>query len=401
MTTATSTPATPELSREHLQEQTAELYERHFHSSPSWVVSAPGRVNLIGEHTDYNDGFVFPAAIDRYVAVACGLRQDRMLHAYSENLHSGFRAPLNDLDPKRNPAWGAYLKGVAALLQQTGIALPGVNLLVYGTIPRGAGLSSSAALEVALCHALLAASGASLAPLEVIRIAQRAEQEYVGVQCGIMDQFIAVQGRARHGLLIDCRSLAFEHIAIPPEILVVVIDSGVRRTLHASEYNLRRQECARAVASLSSDHPDIRSLRDIAPDQLPGLLRGLDDTLARRERHVVSENARVLSAADALRRQDTQSLGSLLYGSHLSLRADYQVSCAELDALVDICAECECVLGARMTGAGFGGSILCLAGERDAREIAERVDLEYPERTGQHATTHICTIVDGVTTQAR
>jgi len=391
--------AGPALLREHLHQQTAELYAQRFHARPAWVVSAPGRVNIIGEHTDYNDGYVFPAAINRYVAVAAGRRHDRMLHAFSENLHSGFRAPLDRLDPSRSPAWGAYLKGVASLLEQSGVALPGVNLLIQGTIPRGAGLSSSAALEVALAHALLAAAGITREPMEVITIAQRAEHEFVGVQCGIMDQFVAVQGRAGHGLLLDCRSLEFEHIELPREMLVLVIDTGVRRTLHTSEYNARRQECARAVSELAPRRPGLISLRDIRSEELPEVLSHLDATLARRVRHVVTENARVLRAADALRRRDPESLGSLLYGSHMSLRSDYEVSCAELDALVDICAECECVLGARMTGAGFGGSILCLASEQGAREITERVEVEYPERTSKTATTHICSVEDGVVTQ--
>ena len=240
------------------------------------MVSAPGRVNLIGEHTDYNDGYVFPAAIDRYVAVAVARRHDRTLHAFSENLHSGFRAPLDDLDPSRSPAWGAYLKGVAHLLEQSGVDLPGANLLVQGTIPRGAGLSSSAALEVALAYALLAAAGATREPLEVIRIAQRAEHEFAGVQCGIMDQFIAVHGRRGNGLLLDCRSLEFEHIPLPEDVLVMVIDTGVRRTLHASEYNARREECAEAVRVLARHRPGLTSLRELLPDDLPGMERLLE-----------------------------------------------------------------------------------------------------------------------------
>jgi galactokinase len=394
-----SPSAGPALLRDPLHEQTVELYARRFHARPSWVTSAPGRVNLIGEHTDYNDGYVFPAAIDRYVAVAAGRRHDRMVHAFSENLHSGFRAPLIDLDPSRAPSWGAYLKGVAQLLMRAGIDVPGVNLLVQGTIPRGAGLSSSAALEISLAHALLAAAGATMDDLEVIRIAQRAEQEFAGVQCGIMDQFIAQRGRRGHGLLLDCRSLEFEQIPLPGEVLVLVIDTGVRRALHGSDYNARRQECAAAVAELSRVRPGLTSLRDLLPGELPALLPHLDSLLARRVRHVVTENDRVLRAADALRRGDTTRLGSLLYGSHLSLRSDYEVSCLELDALVDICAECDCVLGARMTGAGFGGSIVCLAGEQGAREIAARVQVEYPERTGQTAILHVCSVEDGAMTR--
>jgi len=391
--------AGPALPREHLHQQIAELYAQRFHARPAWVVSAPGRVNIIGEHTDYNDGYVFPAAINRYIAVAAAPRHDRMVHAYSENLHSGFRAPLDRLDPSRSPAWGAYLKGVASLLEQSGVTLPGVNLLIQGTIPRGAGLSSSAALEVAVAHALLAAAGTSREPLEVITIAQRAEHEFAGVQCGIMDQFVAVQARAGHGLLLDCRSLEFEHIELPTEMLVLVIDSGVRRTLHASEYNERREECARAVSELARRQPGMTSLRDILPEELSEVISHLDATLARRVRHVVTENARVLRAADALRRRDPQSLGSLLYGSHMSLRSDYEVSCPELDALVDICAECDCVLGARMTGAGFGGSVVCLATEQGAREITERVEVEYPARAGKTATAHVCSVEDGVITR--
>jgi galactokinase len=186
---------------------------------------------------------------------------------------------------------------------------------------------------------------------------------------------------------------------LPEDVLVMVIDTGIRRALHASEYNARREECAEAVRVLALKRPGLTSLRDVLPDDLPDMETLLDQKLLRRVRHVVTENDRVLRAADALRRGDAASLGSLLYGSHFSLRSDYEVSCPELDALVDICAECDCVLGARMTGAGFGGSVVCLASERGAREVAARVEVEYPDKTGKNATTHVCSVEDGVLTQ--
>ena len=389
-----------DLTREQLEEQTIGLFQERFRSPPTHISSAPGRVNLIGEHTDYNEGYVLPLAVDRYTAVAAAARSDRVLRAFSQNLQSSFRAPVDDLLPRQRPAWSNYVKGIAILLQRSGAELSGTNLCIKGTIPRGAGLSSSAALEVATAHVLRALNNLKQSTMDLVHLCQRAEHEFAGVLCGIMDQYVTTLARSGTALLLDCRTLEAEHIPFPAGVRILIIDTGVRRKLSSSEYNTRREECSAAVRELQTILPDVRALRDLTLEDLSRHGELLPQTLQKRARHVVSENRRVIRATRALRDGDLKELGKLLYESHMSLRHQYEVSCDELDALVDICAECDGVVGARMTGAGFGGCVLCLVQQNAVSEVTSRVELEYPARTGAVATPYLCSVEEGVRVRA-
>ncbi|MCK5573466.1 MAG: galactokinase, partial [Bacteroidetes bacterium] len=289
-----------------------------------------------------------------------------------------------------------YIKGIALLLQRSGATLPGVSICIKGTIPRGAGLSSSAALEIATAHALRMLGGLTCSDLDLIHLCQKAEHEFVGVLCGIMDQYVTALGQRGTAMFLDCRTLESEHIPFPPELRILILDTGVRRSLSSSEYNRRREECTGAVRILQKALPDIRALRDVQPEDFSRHSSDFSPALRNRAEHVVNENQRVLRAAQALREGDLDELGKLLYESHMSLRHLYEVSCRELDALVDICAECEGVVGARMTGAGFGGSVVCLAHQGAVADVIARVELEYPARTGISALSHVCAAEDGL-----
>ena len=385
-------------SRAALEQDVIALFADRFRQQPAFVVTAPGRVNLIGEHTDYNGGFVFPAAIDRATAIAAIPRPDHALLIHAENLGASVLLDLKDLHPRRIGAWANYPAGVAHFLLAAGAPLRGATLLVKGNIPRGGGLSSSAALEVASAHALLAVSGLTLPELDIIRLCQKAENEFVGVKCGIMDQYISALGKKDHALKIDCRSLDAVNVHIPGGVRLIVCDTGVKRALAASAYNTRREECASGVATLARRLPGISLLRDVTPDDFAEFREELEPTILRRCRHVISENDRVERSAEALPRGDLEEFGRLMYASHESLRRDYEVSCPELDAVVEICSRVSGVLGARMTGAGFGGCAICLVRERAADEVVERLKAEYPAATGKTPGIYACTFEDGVTT---
>lgn len=369
-------------SLENVEATVLNIFHDRFHTDPQVVASAPGRVNLIGEHTDYNDGFVLPAAIDRRIAVAARGRTDGVFEVHAGDLNANARFTVGDLGPSRTESWANYARGIVALLRQAGHAPGGADLAIHGNVPRGGGLSSSAALEVSLAYALLALARASMPPMDIARLCQRAEHEWAGVHCGIMDQFIAVMGRKDTALFLDCRSLEHRNVPLPQGILVVICNTGVKRALAASAYNTRREECASAVGSFSTVLPGISSLRDVSVDAFVNYQHLLQPPVRQRCKHVVTENARVEQAVRALAHQDLTLFGKLMYDSHLSLQHDYEVSCPELDAVVDICAEVDGVYGARMTGAGFGGCAICLAREQDVPEVIHRIAAEYPQKTG-------------------
>ncbi len=383
-------------SREVLAHHSAAVFRARYNSAPDCIVSAPGRVNLIGEHTDYNDGFVLPAAINRCTVIAASPRDDQNLVIHAEDLKSTMMLSLGDLTPRKNGAWSNYVAGVALLLQQRGAQLRGASMVIHGDIPRGSGLSSSAALEVASAYALMTLSDLDIPELEVIRLCQRAENEFVGVKCGIMDQFISCLGRKDHALRIDCRSLEYVRVPFPAGVRLLVCNTGVKRALASSEYNHRREECSEGVRKLAAFLPGIRMLRDVTPAQLERYASALDPVVHRRCRHVVTENARVEFSVAALKDGRLADFGRLMIESHMSLRDDYEVSCAELDAAVEICTGCEGVLGARMTGAGFGGCAICLVNEDSANAVIARLQREYPERTGRTPGILLCTLEDGV-----
>jgi galactokinase len=338
---------------------------------------APGRVNLIGDHTDYNEGFVLPAAIDLETRVRARPRDDALIRVRS----LGSTVEIGDGDPRTvEPAWGRYVAAVARALAARGRPPVGVDADVSSTVPSGAGLSSSAALEVSVALALCDAAEFELPPLELALACQEAEQVARGVPTGIMDQLSSIAGRAGCALLIDCRSLEVEPIPLPDELAIVVVHSGLERALEGSSYAERRADCERVAAALG-----LRSLRDATPEQVA------DEP---RARHVVSENARVLASVEALKRGDVGALGPLLDASHASLRDDFEVSTPELDALAEALRGAG-ALGARLTGAGFGGCVVALAPRENAEGIAAAAAARYADESGRNPRTWIVRAVDG------
>jgi galactokinase len=344
---------------------------------------APGRVNLIGEHTDYNEGFVLPAAIDRGVAVAARrLPGDTFtLHALDLDARCTFPRGRFERDPSH--PWADYFQGVIWALSGRGIQVAACEAAVTGDLPRGAGLSSSAAYEVATALVLRALGSLALSSLDVAKLAREAENGFVGVACGIMDQMASTFGAAGHALLLDCRSLAHQTVEIPAGLAIVVAGSGVHHQLASSEYNRRRAECEEGVRILSSLRAGIRSLRDVEPEDEARFFSKLPPVVRKRCRHVVSENARVLETVKALRAGDNPGLKTLLAASHFSLRDDYEVSCPELDVLVDLALAHPACHGARLTGAGFGGSTVNLVDAGVVESFSESLAAGYRDRTGR------------------
>jgi galactokinase len=364
-------------------------FTRRFGRPPRWIVRAPGRVNLLGEHTDYNDGFVLPLAIDRAVWIALEPRDDRRVAVFSVDYDEPGEFSFDDLR-REKAGWIEYLKGTAWSLQEAGFRLRGWQGVVTGDVPLGAGLSSSAALEMATARALAAASDLTWDPVPMARLAQRAENQWVGVNCGIMDQLISAAGRQGHALLIDCRSLELQPVPLPPGISVVVLDTATRRGLVDSAYNQRRAQCEEAARFFG-----VAALRDVTIEQFQRSADGLDDVVRRRALHVITENDRTLQAAEAMRRGDTAELGRLLGEGHRSLRDGYEVSSDALNTMVECAAMHEACLGARMTGAGFGGCAIALVRAAAAEDFARRTAAEYQRQTGLAPAVYVCHATDG------
>lgn len=355
-----------------------------FGGDPDLVVSAPGRVNLIGEHTDYMGGLVMPVAIDRQILFAIRSAPGDFVTGYSADFGERVRFRAGEFDPAHPNHWLRYVLGVLQELERIGIKPGGFEFCMAGNVPQGAGLSSSAALEVAVARAVLDLLGHPLSKLEVALLCQRAENGFVGMQCGIMDQYISALGLADHALKIDCADLTYEAVAAAvPGHTWLVIDSGKKRGLVDSEYNLRRTQCQQGLEWLRSRLPQLRQphgLRALSPDELRAVSEGMDPVLLRRIRHVVGENARVEKACAALRSGDLAALGENLAASHRSLRDDYEVSCPELDALVEILQRTPGTIGARLTGAGFGGCVIALVRDDSLETAVAAVKGEYPTR---------------------
>jgi galactokinase len=357
---------------------------------------APGRVNLIGEHTDYNDGFVLPMAIDRETVVAAAVREDRIVRVRAIDYDEQAEFDLARPGTPRRGRWVDYIEGVAHTLARRGVRLVGADLAVTSSVPAGAGLSSSAALEVSVGFALASISGAQVSRLEIALAGQAAEHEWIGANVGIMDQFVAALGRRGHALLIDCRSLEASYVPLDTaETAIVVCDTNVKHRLASSEYNARRAECEQGVELLRAVLPNIKALRDVSVEEFERYETLLPEPVRRRCRHVVNENARTLAAADALRRNDLWEMGRLMDRSHKSLRDDYEVSCPELDVMVEIAGNFGGVLGARMTGAGFGGSTVNLVRRDALDEFRETIEHEYNRATGLRASVLVSEPGDG------
>jgi galactokinase len=345
------------------------------------VVRAPGRVNLIGEHTDYNDGFVLPMAIDRWTRIEAQPRVDRRVVLHSRELGGTAEFSLDALEPGAARGWIAYAHGVAGALAEHGCALRGWEGEVTSDVPIGAGLSSSASFTLAVARVFAAISAFSWEPATMARLCQRAENRWIALQSGIMDQLISACGIAGHALLIDCRNLTMHALPLPAGTCIVVLDTGVRRGLVDSAYNRRHEECAAAARGCG-----VSSLREAS---LP-LPTGLEDPLRQRARHVVTENARTLAASEAMQRGDARQLGKLMNQSHASLRDDFEVSSPELDAMVECACAVPGCLGARMTGAGFGGCAIALVEQEHVESFVARVTSAYEKATSKIPHLHVC-----------
>lgn len=372
----------------------AALFRQQFGNDPTVCVRAPGRVNLIGEHTDYNDGFVLPCAIDYETVVVASPRDDSQLSVVAAD----WAGQTNTFDLKteisQDPAmtWSNYIRGVAWGLLEQGYKLRGGNLVVAGNIPQGAGLSSSAALEVATGAALSGVSGLDIDGKTLALTGQRAENGFVGVQTGIMDQFISALGQPDHALLIDCRSLEYRPVPIPPGTAIIIANSNIKRGLVDSEYNTRRQECEAAAAYFG-----VAALRDVPPDLFAVHEDELGEVVARRARHVITENARTEAAAEALAKGDLRAMGRLMAESHESMRDDFEITVPAIDTLVEIMAGViGAAGGARMTGGGFGGCVVGLAPEELVPEVLAAIAAKYPAASGREATVYVCRASAGV-----
>ncbi|UCF20618.1 MAG: galactokinase [Gemmatimonadota bacterium] len=371
-------------------------FSRAFGDTPEFSARAPGRVNLIGEHVDYNEGIVLPVAVQNEIAVAFKTRADGRVRVFSDNFQETAEFQIADLAPGSVVGWAAYPAGVAWALAQQGLAPRGLDAAVAGNIPIGGGLSSSAALELAFAAAFQRVTGFDIPNLELARLCQQAENHYVGVNCGIMDQIAVACAEAGRALLLDCRTLEIRQIPLPQSVRIVVLDSGVKRELRSSEYNRRRRECEEAVTRLAAVDPDVRALRDVLPGVLPSMLRHLPPPLDRRARHVVGEIERVMLAAVALEHGEIERFGELSFASHRSLRDDYQVSCDELDALVELARQAPGIIGARLTGAGFGGCTVNIVSVALAEDFLEYVRAGYERLFGQQPSAFVTTASPGL-----
>jgi galactokinase len=377
----------------HADELT-ERFREKFHAQPR-VFIAPGRVNLIGEHLDYNEGFVLPCAIEFSTRAAIAPRADQKLVLRSAEFAEPFEFDLLNLPEKPLGGWSDYVVGVAIMLRRAGYLSQGANLLVHGEVPIGAGLSSSAAIEVATALALLSLTGVKPELPEIAKLCQRAENEFVGARVGIMDQFVSCLGKADHALLLDCRSLHFELVPVPEQVKLVICNTMVKHELSGSEYNRRREECEEGVRILSKSFPNIKALRDITPEQLSSCTNAMPPVIYKRCLHVVQEIHRVLHALDCLRSGDLEEMGRLMSDSHHSLRDLYEVSCRELDAMVEAAEGLPGFYGGRMTGGGFGGCTVNLVTSAHSEAFRESIAGRYRERTGISPEIYICSAADG------
>ena len=362
-------------------------FEKIYGRPPRWIVAAPGRVNAIGEHTDYNGGFVLPMAIERYTVMAADISQSSVPRIFIHDSRAGDTAQIDLSKPigKANPRWSNYIRGVVAEFQNRGVKIPALDISLVTTLPLGGGLSSSAALEVATATLLEVVSGTKMDPVEKALLCQKAEHEFAGVPCGIMDQFISVMGQKSHLLLLDCRSRQTELVPMDdPSVVLLVINTNVKHDLASGEYAERRAQCETAATILG-----VSSLRDSTADALERAKRKMDLFVFRRARHVIGEIERTLHAAEGIRKSNWATVGQLIYASHYSLRYDYEVSCTELDVVVEICQSIGIeggVYGCRMTGGGFGGSCVALVKAATLDGISRKIAADYRAKTGIEAT---------------
>ncbi|MBN2302855.1 MAG: galactokinase [Anaerolineae bacterium] len=368
-----------------IRQTTLYTFHKQFATDPAWLARAPGRVNLIGEHTDYNDGFVLPAAIDRAIYVAARPRQDSTVTLVSVDFDDRTTFTLEHLDDPDLPGWSRYPRGALWWLREHGYAVPGFDAVMGGDIPVAAGLSSSAAVEVVMLELGLALAGASMSQRDKALAGVEVEHQFIGMPCGVMDQMASAMGVDQHALLIDCRSLDTKSIPVPDGASIVIMDTTKKRGLVDSEYALRRQQCEAAAAQLG-----VPALRDASLEQLENAKDALGDVLYRRAKHIITENSRTHAAAIMLEAGGLKTVGQALQDSHISLRDDYEVSCAELDVMVELANTQSGCYGARMTGAGFGGCAVALVQNDVVEPFTAAVAPAYQERTGLTPQIYVC-----------
>lgn len=372
-----------------MRERVFEAFQDLLGAAPTWITHSPGRVNLIGEHTDYNEGYVLPMTINYGVWVALRPRDDQQIHLTALDLDQKLEFDLGDFS-KTGEGWGEYAKGVAWALQEEGFDLTGWEGVVAGDVPIGAGLSSSAALELALARAFTLVCDGKWDPVQMAQACQKAENHWVGVNSGIMDQMVSALGQEDSALLIDCRDLSTRIVPLPKKTRIVILDTATRRGLIDSEYNERRAQCEATAC-----HFDVPALRDVQMDELEDRIGLLNQTLVKRARHVISANQRVLDAEQALKQGDLAALGKLMNASHASLRDDYEVSRKELDLMVSIAQAQPGCLGARMTGAGFGGCAIALVADDHLASFQKEVARKYREQSGLKPQIYLSRPVNG------
>ena len=371
-------------------------FEQHYGYVPDIIVRAPGRVNLIGDHTDYNDGFVLPVAIDRATYVAARQREDKQIRVFAVDMADQDAFTLDTITYNTDQPWSNYVRGIVKEFLSEHHHIGGADLFITSDVPRSAGLSSSAALEVAVGYAFVQLYNLEMDRTSLALLAQRVENNFVGVQSGVMDQLISVLGQDGHAVRIDCRDLSIRTIPLYQNTSIVVCNSNVERMLTESAYNQRRQECTEAVHLFKTWYPDIVALRDITPAMFEQHAEALPETIRARARHVVSENDRVLRSTTALEQHDVETFGTLMNESHKSLRDDYEVSIPELDVLVSSAQQVPGCYGARLTGAGFGGCIVSVVDTNVIETFQKTVASAYHQATGRDTTIYICRAADGV-----
>jgi galactokinase len=368
---------------------TSDLHRERFGLRPR-VFAAPGRVNIIGEHTDYADGFVMPAAIDFATFAAISPREDGRIVLWSENYKEQAEYALNGLPAERAGGWSDYPVGVLSVLREEGVEIPAFSMTLQGDVPVGAGLSSSAAIEVATMTAVLSLTDAEISLPRMAQLCQRAENGYVGASTGIMDQFIACCGAADHALLLDCRSLQYRLAPIPTNLSLVIVNTMVKHSHAGGEYNTRRAEVEEGTEILRRHRPEIRKLRDATVDDLKRWGAEMPLDVLKRTRHVITENARTVAAADALEAGDLKTLGRLMYEAHASYRDDFEGSCREADILVELASKEDGCVGARLTGGGFGGCTVNLVEKACAGRFSDDLRRGYKQATGINADVYRC-----------
>jgi galactokinase len=369
-------------------------FETIFLTDPLIVV-APGRINLIGEHTDYNEGFVLPASIDKHIVFAVGRNDENKFRFVANDLNDDIELPVDNIKPVKKQ-WVNYLLGVIAQLSKMGKKITGVDCVFGGNIPLGAGLSSSAALETGFAFALNKVFNLGLTKIELVKLSQKAEHEYAGVMCGIMDQFASVFGQKDKVIRLDCRSLEYELFPLKlDKFKIILCDTHVKHTLASSEYNTRRKECEEGVTLLKDIYPEIKSLRDVSLEILNKHKVDFDPVVYRRCRFVVEENTRLLEACTSLAKNNLKHFGELMYQTHNGLKNDYEVSCRELDILVDIAKESGMVLGARMMGGGFGGCTINIVEIDKTQRFIDRISKEYKTKTDIDMPVYQVSIEEG------